>query len=47
MDRAGRNLHVHTVALLAAQQRLRDRRADRQFAFAQIRLVLGDDRVLL
>ena len=45
MDRAGRNLHVHTVALLAAQQRLRDRRADRQLAFAQIRLVLGDDRV--
>ena len=45
MDRPGRHHHVDAVAFLVPQQCLGDGRTDRQLAFAQVRLVLGDDRV--
>ena len=45
VDRAGRNLHIHAIALLVAEQRLGDRRADGELALAQVGLVFGDDRI--
>ena len=43
VNRSGGNLHVDPVALLVAQQRFGDRRADGQLALAQVGFVLGDD----